>query len=73
MGLRPDGAVWMNGGEIEINQVRIYVERALSENPEGQVVLIADKGAKTGDLVQVMDQIKLAGVPNISISADEPS
>lgn len=73
VGLRTDGEVWMNGGPIQMRQVRTYVERALSENPEGKVVLIADKGARTGDLVQVMDQIKLAGIGEIVISADEPS
>ncbi len=73
VGLRSNGDVWMNGGPIELNQVRTYVERALSENPEGKVVLIADKGARTGDLVQVMDQIKLAEVSDISISADLPA
>jgi len=73
VGLRSNSEVWMNGGRIGLKQVRTYVERALAENPEGKVVLIADKGARTGDLVLVMDQIKLAGVGQISISADPPA
>lgn len=73
VGLRSDGEVWMNGAPIKLNQVRTYVERALAENPEGQVVLISDKGARTGDLVKLMDQIKLAEVSDITISADLPA
>ena len=39
------------------------------ESPEGAVVVQADKGSKTGLLVQVMDQVRLAGISNISIAA----
>jgi biopolymer transport protein ExbD len=48
------------------------VERAKSENPEGSVVIIADKGAKIGTVTQVMDQVRLAGVEGVSISAEHP-
>ncbi len=73
VGIRSNGDIWMNGGEIELRQVRTFVERAVSENPEGEVVVIADRGTKTSDLVKVMDQIKAAGFEKLTISADEPS
>jgi biopolymer transport protein ExbD len=37
------------------------------------VVIIADQGTKTSDLVKVMDQIKAAGFERLTISADQPS
>jgi len=40
-----------------------------AENPEGSVVVLSDKEAKTGILVDVMDQIRMAGIENISIAA----
>ncbi|MCB0412522.1 MAG: biopolymer transporter ExbD, partial [Bdellovibrionales bacterium] len=40
-----------------------------AENPEGAVVIQADKESNTGILVQVMDQIRAAGVQNISVAA----
>lgn len=73
VGIRSNGDIWMNGGEIELRQVRTLVERAVAENPEGEVVVIADRGTKTSDLVKVMDQIKAAGFEKLTISADEPS
>ncbi len=73
VGIRSNGDIWMNGGEIELRQVRTFVERAVAENPEGEVVVIADRGTKTSDLVKVMDQIKAAGFEKLTISADEPS
>ena len=48
-----------------------HVERLHAENPEGSVVIIADKTSETGTLVEVMDQVRLAGVFNVSIAADQ--
>jgi biopolymer transport protein ExbD len=42
-----------------------------AENPEASAVIIADRGSRTGDLVEVMDQIKSAGVEGISIAAEK--
>jgi len=71
--IRPNDEVWMNKRKVELREVRSGVEDALAENPEGSVVIVADKGARTGVLVKVMDQVKLAGgnIP-IAISAAEP-
>ena len=73
VGLQSDGSIWMNNNEIKIREVRTLVEAAIAENPEGQVVLISDIGSRTGDLIKVMDQIKLAGINNVSISAEKSS
>jgi biopolymer transport protein ExbD len=50
--------------------VRANVERLRAENPEGAVVIQADEASRTGILVQVMDQVRLAGVLNVAIAAD---
>jgi biopolymer transport protein ExbD len=41
-----------------------------AENPQGAVIIQADEYSNTGLLVKVMDQVRLAGVSNISISAE---
>jgi biopolymer transport protein ExbD len=41
-----------------------------AENPEGAVIIQADKASQTGLLVETMDQIRLAGVLEISIAAE---
>lgn len=61
--------IWIQKRRIDIRSVRPNIERLKAEAPEGGVVIQADKGSKTGLLVQVMDQIRLAGVTNISIAA----
>ena len=65
------GEVWIQRRKVDIQSVRANIERLHAESPEGTVVIQADKRSETGLLVNVMDQIKLAGVEKISISADQ--
>ena len=45
------------------------IGRALAEDPESGVVVVADKESRTGAVVQVMDQCRLAGAANVSLAA----
>jgi biopolymer transport protein ExbD len=69
IGITETGEVWISKRRIDIRSVRANIEKLHAENPEGSVVIQSDKGAKTGLLIQVMDQVKLAGVQNVSIAA----
>jgi len=64
------GDIWMNKRKIELAQVRQMVEQAKNESPESSVVIIADEKAATGVLIDLMDQIRLGGVSNISVAAE---
>lgn len=63
------GEVWIDGRAVDMNSVRANVERLHAESPEGAVVIQADKNSVAGLLVKVMDQVRLAGIKKISISA----
>lgn len=65
------GEVWMQKRKVDVRSVRANIERLRAEIPEGSVVIQADKGSKNGLLVEVMDQIRAAGVTNISLAAKE--
>jgi biopolymer transport protein ExbD len=69
--VRSNDEIWMNRQEIELHEVRSHVERIRAENPESSAVIIADRGSRTGRVIEVMDQIQAAGVMRISISAEE--
>ena len=64
-----NGEIKMDRRTIDRRAVRANVERMHAENPEGAVIILADKEAKTGLLIEVMDQARLAGVSNVSIAA----
>jgi biopolymer transport protein ExbD len=63
------GEIWLDKRRIDRRAIRSYIERLHAENPEGTVVISADKEARIGLMVNVMDQIRLAGVTNIAIAA----
>lgn len=69
--IRPTGEIWIDKKVVDLRAVRATVERLHAENPEGSVVIIADKTSQTGVLVETMDQVRLAGVYNVSIAADQ--
>jgi biopolymer transport protein ExbD len=63
--------IWMNKNRVELEQIRAMVEAALAESPESSVIIIVDEDAATGNLVDLMDQVRLAGVSNISLAAEK--
>ena len=69
LGLSADGVVYYEGKRIDVRSVRAHMERALAEDPESGVVLVADKDCNTGVVVQAMDQCRLAGAKNVSLAA----
>ncbi|NCC25025.1 MAG: biopolymer transporter ExbD [Deltaproteobacteria bacterium] len=69
VGVSSEGKVYLESKEIDIRSVRAHIERSLAENPEGAVVIVADKESNTGVVIQVMDQCRLAGAQNVSIAA----
>ncbi len=69
IGVSTEGEVWMEGKKVDVRSVRGLVERALAEDPEAGVVVVADQGSQTGDVVKVMDQCRLAGASSVSLAA----
>lgn len=69
VGITAGDEVWIDRHRVDVRAVRANIERLHAENPEGAVVIQADKDAKTGLLVQVIDQARMAGVADVSIAA----
>lgn len=68
-----DGQVWLDKQAVDVRSVRSHVERLRQEHPEGLVVVQADQEARTGLVVQVMDQARLAGVTDVALAASTES
>ncbi len=69
--INQSGEVWIQRRKVDIRSVRANIEKLHAESPEGTVVIQADKRSETGLLVDVMDQIRLAGVESIAVSAEQ--
>ncbi|NNE37322.1 MAG: biopolymer transporter ExbD [Gammaproteobacteria bacterium] len=63
--------VWIDRRRIDPRAVKPSIERLLSENPNGSVIIQADNKSTNEALVLVMDAAREAGVANVAISALE--
>jgi len=61
--------IWVDRRQVDPRALRANIERLHAENPQGTVVIQADKASTNGLLVKVMDAARLAGVDEVSIAA----
>ena len=64
-----DDKIWIDRRMVDARAVRANIERLHAENPQGTVVIQADKDARTEVLIGVMDSARLAGVYDVAIAA----
>ena len=62
--------IWIDRRMVDPRAIRPNLERLHAENPQGSVVIQADKDSKNGLLVQVMDAARLAGIESVSLAAE---
>ena len=65
------GEIWINKRRVDVRAVQANIERLHAENPQGTVVIQADKKATTETLIKVMDASRAAGVFDVSIAAED--
>ncbi|HBA65451.1 ExbD/TolR family protein [Methylotuvimicrobium sp. KM1] len=71
--IKANGEIWIDKRAVDVRAVRANVARLQAENPLGSVIIAADRDTKTHVLVQVMDQIRLAGITNAAIATETES
>jgi biopolymer transport protein ExbD len=67
-----NGEIWIDRRRVDLRAVRANIERLRAENPKGPVVIQADRASRSGVLVEVLDQVRLAGVNNVAVAAEQP-
>ncbi|MEM7206794.1 MAG: biopolymer transporter ExbD [Pseudomonadota bacterium] len=69
-----NGEIWIDNRQIDVRAVRANIQQLKAQYPQSSVIIQSDEDSKTGMLVRVMDQVRLAGVDNISLAASaDPS
>ncbi|WNO60791.1 biopolymer transporter ExbD [Rheinheimera sp. MMS21-TC3] len=58
--IRPNGEIWMDKRAVDVERVSANIERLRAESPTDTIIIQADKEAKHGLVMEVMDQIKAA-------------
>lgn len=69
--INENNEIWIDRRQVDIRSVRPNIERLHAENPQGSVVIQADKNSTTETLLRVMDASRSAGVFNVAIAAQE--
>jgi biopolymer transport protein ExbD len=64
------GQIWIDRRQVDPRSLRANIERLHGENPQGAIVVQADKNSQNHLLVSVMDAAKAAGVNQIAIAAE---
>ena len=64
-----EGTIHILEKQVDLNQLSMIVKRLSSENPERQAVIMVDRNARSGDVVDVIDVCNLAGVKKVNIAA----
>lgn len=62
--------IWMNKRQVEMTDVRQLMEAAVAENPESNVIIVADEQASTGAVIDLMDRVRLAGISSVALAAE---
>lgn len=63
--------IWIDKRQVDERSVRPVLERLHIENPQGALIIQADRRSTNDKLVSVMDAARNAGIRSISIAADD--
>ena len=72
IGVDRDDEIHIEGDRVDLRMIRTRIARFLAANPEGAVVVVADKSSAVGAVVDVLDECRRAGASNLSIAARIP-
>lgn len=64
-----DGGIWLDGRRVDPRAVRANIERLRAAKPKAGVIVIAEGASPTGTLVDVVDQVRLGGIYDITFAA----
>jgi len=62
------GLISIDGKPVDVRAVRGHIEQLKAVDSNGAVVIVADKHAPTGAVVTVADEIRLAGISDITFT-----
>ena len=71
VGITSDDRIFIDKKEVDISEVRFKVQELLKETPRGNAVVQADQGSRSRVLLQVLQEIKDAGIDDVAVSTED--
>ncbi|AJP45041.1 biopolymer transporter ExbD [Alteromonas australica] len=62
-----DGTIMMGGREVDVRRVVANTQTYLAENNTDSAAIQADEDTEHGTVVEVMNQVKIAGIEKVSV------
>lgn len=62
--------IWLDGERMDERDLATKIKRLHAENPQGSVVIQADRTSTHKKLKVVMDAVQKAGVPQVAVAAE---
>lgn len=63
--------IWINKRRVDVRAVQANIERLHAENPQGSVVIQADKKSTTEILMKVLDATRAAGIDDAAVATED--
>jgi biopolymer transport protein ExbD len=70
IGVSRQGTLHINESQVSIQSLERILQNQIRENPERAVIIVADRGAPTGQIVDIMDVCNLNKVRKVSLAAE---
>lgn len=71
IGVTRQGTVHINESQVTLSSLQTILKQMMAESPDRPVIIVSDRDAPTGTIVDVLDECNLAKVRKVSISAEE--
>jgi biopolymer transport protein ExbD len=71
IGISREGTIHINESQVDLRALRVILQTLVAEKPSRAAVIVADRDAPSGKIVDVLDQCNLAGVKKVSIAANK--
>jgi biopolymer transport protein ExbD len=71
IGVSREGTIHINESQVDLRALRIILQQMVAEKPDRAAVIVADRDAPSGRVVDILDQCNLARVKKVSIAANK--
>lgn len=71
IGIGKEGTIHMDERQVDLAMLQAILRRELAEDADKAVVIVSDRDAGMGTIVDVMDECNQAGVRKVSVAANQ--
>jgi biopolymer transport protein ExbD len=70
IGITKAGTIHINESQVDLVALRTVLRQMVAQNPDRSAVIVADRDAPSGRIVDVLDECNAAKVPKVSLAAN---